>query len=84
MLALLAREGLDDAHAGDVLGERGGHVAETLAHRAVGARRADAEERPSRRHQRDDRERREREPPVEDEQEDRRPDERERALDEAS
>ncbi len=31
----LAVEGLHDAHAGDVLGERRGHQAEPLAHRAV-------------------------------------------------
>ena len=41
--ALLARERLQHAHAGDVLGERRGDGAERLAHGAVGAAGALAE-----------------------------------------
>ena len=40
----LAREGLHDAHAGDVLGERRRHEPEALAHLRVRARRAHAED----------------------------------------
>ena len=80
---LLARERLHDAHAGDVLRERRGQEAEPLAHRRVGARRALAEDRRREAHQRDDGAGREREPPVEDEEDDRRADQRQRVLDEA-
>ena len=37
---VLARERLEDAHAGDVLGERRRHEAEALAHGAIGDRGA--------------------------------------------
>ena len=80
---LLAREGLEDAHARDVLLERGGHRAEPLAHAAVGARRAAAEDRSREAHEREDEQRREREPPVEQEEDDDRPEEHQRVLDEA-
>ena len=78
--AVLAHERLHHAHAGDVLGERRRDEAEPLSHRGVRARRALAEEHGPDAHERDHRERGEREPPVEDEQEDRRAAERERAL----
>ena len=79
---LLAGEGLDDAHAGDVLGEGRGHEPEALPHRPVGARRVAAEQHRADAHHRDHREGREGESPVEDEQQDRRADQRQRALDE--
>ena len=78
--ALLADERLHHPHARDVLGERRGDEPEPLPHLCVGARRARAEEQRRDAHERDHRERGEREPPVEDEQEDGRADERERAL----
>ena len=66
---LLAREGLQNAHARDVLGERRRDRAERLAHRAVGASRALAEPGRRKRHRgHDHRERRECEPPVEEEE----------------
>jgi hypothetical protein len=78
----LARERLHDAHAGDVLGERRRDEAEPLAHLAVRARRARAED-PRRDHeQRDHGHRRERELPVEEEEDDRGAEQRERALNE--
>ena len=80
--ARLARERLDDAHAGDVLGERGRDEAEALAHGAVGAGAAHPKDRGRHGHRRDDGQRREREPPVEQEEDDRRADEQERVLDE--
>ena len=56
-------EGLQDAHAGDVLGERRGHGAEAFADPAIGAARLPPEDR-RRHHQRRDHDQRgEREPP---------------------
>ena len=78
----LAPERLDDAHATDVLGERRRDEAEPLPNCAVGAGRADAEERRCDQHQRQHGQRREREPPVEEEEDDRRAEQEERALDE--
>ena len=83
LVRLLARERLDDAHAGDVLGERGGDQAEALAHGAVRARRAPAEDAGRDGHQREHGEGRQREAPVEHEQDHRRADEHERVLEEA-
>ena len=80
----LARERLQDAHAGDVLGERRRDVAQRLADAAVAARRLLAEDRRRDGQRRDDGERREREPPVEDEQDHRGADERQRVLDRAT
>jgi hypothetical protein len=80
---LLARERLHHAHAGDVFRERRGDEAEALADFAVGTRRADAEDHGRDGHQRNDRQGREGEPPVQDEEQDRRADERERVLHEA-
>ena len=74
---------MDDAHAGDVLGEGGGHEPEPLADGQVGAGRPLAEDRRRDAHERDHGERREGQPPVEDEEQDRRPEEGERVLDEA-
>jgi hypothetical protein len=79
----LAREGLDDPHARDVLGERRGDQAQPLAHGRVGAGRAEAEDPGGDAHERDHDQRRQREPPVEDEEQDRRAEERERVLHEA-
>ena len=80
---LLAREGLHDAHARDVLGERRSHEPQAFAHRAIGARRANAEDDGRDAHQRDHGEGRQGEPPVEDEEQDRRADQRQAVLDEA-
>ena len=80
LVARLARERLDDAHAGDVLGERRGHEPEPLAHLAVGPSRALAEDPRCDHEQRNHRHRREGELPVEEEEDDRGPDERQRAL----
>ena len=77
----LPRERLDDAHAGDVLGERGGDEAEPLADVAVGAIRAAAEPGGRDRHQRQHRQRRERELDVEEEENDRGAEKQERVLD---
>ena len=66
----LPRERLHDAHAGDVLGERGGDEAEPLADIAVGAIGAAAEPGGRDRHQRQHRQRRERELDVEEEEND--------------
>ena len=84
MFALLAGERLDDPHAGDVLGERRGDEAEPLAHRR-GRRASSSVRKKNRRdaHHRDHRQRGEREPPVEDEEQDRGADQRQRVLDEA-
>ena len=79
----LAGEGLDDAHPGDVLLQRGGDQPEPLADAAIRARRASAEDRRGDGHQREDDERGEREAPVEQEEDDRRADENEEVLDEA-
>ena len=79
----LAREGLDDPHARDVLGERRGDEPEPLPHAPVRAVRADPEPRRRAGHQRQDDERREREPPVEEEEDDGRPQQEERVLHEA-
>ena len=68
----------------DVLGERRRDEAEPLAHLPVRARRADAEERGRDGHERDHGEHGEREPPVEEEEDDGRADEDERVLHEAS
>ena len=76
----LARERLHDAHAGDVLRQRRGDEPEPLAHVRVRARGVPAEDDGRDAHERDDRACREREPPVEDEQQHGRADERERAL----
>jgi hypothetical protein len=80
---VLARERLNDAHPGDVLGERRGDEAESFAHRAVGTCGVAPEEERGDAHGRDHGEGREAETPVEDEEQDRSADERERALDEA-
>ena len=64
----LARERLDDPHAGDVLGERRRDEAEALADVAVRPRGVLAEEERADAHRRDHGQRREREPPVEDEE----------------
>jgi hypothetical protein len=79
---LLARERLDDPHAGDVFGERGGDEPEALPDGSIGAGRVAPEQHRSDTHDRDHREGRERQAPVEDEEENRRADERQRALDE--
>ena len=79
----LPRERLHDAHAGDVLGERGGDEAEPLADIAVGAVGAAAEPGGRDRHQRQHRQRRERELDVEEEENDRGAEEQERVLDQA-
>ena len=79
----LAREGLHDAHARDVLGERRRDEAEPLANAAVRMVRARPEPRGREPHQREDDQRREREPPVEEEEHDYRSREDERVLDEA-
>ena len=76
----LARVGLDDAHAGDVLRKRRGDEADALTHAPVGAVGADAEPDRRERHQRQHRQRREREPPVEHEQDDSRADEQHQVL----
>jgi hypothetical protein len=81
-VAVLAREGLDDPHARDVLGQRGRDEPESLADRRVRAGGVDAEEDRAHAHDRDHGEGREGQPPVEDEEQDRRADERQRALDE--
>ena len=78
----LAGERLQDAHPGDVLRERRRDRAERLAHAAVGASRALAEERGRDGHRRHHDERRECEPPVEEEENDRGPEQRQRVLDE--
>ena len=83
VFVLLARERLHDAHACDVLCERRRHEAQALADGAIRAGGADAEDHGRDAHEWDDRQRREREPPVEDEEEDRRADQREAVLDEA-
>ena len=79
----LAGERLDDPHARDVLRERGGHEPEALADVSVGAVRARPEPGGRSGHERKDEERREREPPVEEEEHDGRSHEDERVLDEA-
>jgi hypothetical protein len=79
----LAGEGLDDAHAGDVLGESRRDEAEPLADTAVGVVRARAEPRRRQAHQREHDERRERKAPIEEEEDDDRPSEDERVLNEA-
>ena len=83
LLHRLARERLDDAHAGDVLGERGRDEAEPLADAAVGAVRAAAEPGGQQRHRDQHGQRREREPDVEEEEDDRGADEQQRVLDQA-
>ena len=83
LLHRLARERLDDAHPGDVLGERGGDEAEPLAHVAVGAVRAAAEPGRHERHRHEHGQRRERQPPVEEEEDDRGAEQEERVLDQA-
>ena len=83
LLHRLPRERLDDAHSGDVLGERGGDEAEPLADVAVGAVGAAAEPGRRDRHQRQHRQGGERELDVEEEENDRRAEEEERVLDEA-
>ena len=70
LVARLARVRLDDTHPGDVLRERGRDEADALAYPAVGAVRADPEPHRQEGHQREDGERREREPPVEHEEDD--------------
>ena len=79
----LACERLHDAHASDVLGERRGDEADPLSDAPVRTVRTDAEPGGRERDKRHDRQRREREPPVEDQQDDRGPDEQKRVLDEA-
>ena len=83
VFVLLARERLHDAHACDVLCERRRHETQTLADGAIRAGGANAEDHGRDAHEWDDRQRREREPPVEDEEEDRRADQREAVLNEA-
>ncbi len=78
--ALLAYERLHHPHAGDVLGERGRHEAEPLAHRRVGPGGARAEERARQDHERDHDEGREGEPRVEHDQEEGCAAEQQRAL----
>ena len=80
LVGALARVRLHDAHPGDVLRERRGHVAEPLADGAVRARRVDPEGGRRGQHQRHDREGRQRELPVEQEEDHGRPDEDQRAL----
>ena len=79
----LARERLHDSHARDVLGERGGHEPETLSDAPVRAIRAHPKPRCRSAHQRQHEERREREAPVEEEEDDRGADQDEAVLDEA-
>ena len=79
----LAGEGLDDAHARDVLGERRRHETEPLADVPVRPVRARPEPGGRERHQREDDERREGEAPVEEEEDDDGAGEDERVLDEA-
>ena len=83
LLHRLARERLDDAHAGDVLGERRRDEAEPLADAAVGAVRAAAEPGGHERHRDQHRQRRQRELPVEEEEDDGRADQEQRVLDQA-
>ena len=80
---LLPRERLKHAHARDVLGERGSDKAEALSDRSVGACRPRPEDRGSDAHERQHRARCERKPPVQDEEDDRGAEQRERVLDEA-
>ena len=82
LVRALAAERLDDAHAADVLGERGRHEAEPLADCAISPRGVDPEERGRQEHERQHRERGQREAPVEEEEDDRGADQEERALDE--
>ena len=81
---LLTREGLENAHARDVLGERRRDRAEGLPDGAVGASGALAEPGGRKRHRGHDHHRRECEPPVEEEEDHRRADERQRVLDEGA
>ena len=83
LLHRLARERLDDAHARDVLRERGRDEAEPLADAAVGAVRAAAEPGGHERHRDEHRQRREREPPVEEEEDDGGAEQEQRVLDQA-
>ena len=83
LLHRLPRERLDDAHSRDVLGERGGDEAEPLSDVPVGAVGAAAEPGRRNRHQRQHRQGGERELDVEEEENDRRPEEEQRVLDEA-
>ncbi len=83
LLHRLARERLDDAHAGDVLRERGGDEAEPLADAAVGAVRAAPEPGRDERHRDQDGQRREREPDVEEEEDDGGAEQEQRVLDQA-
>ncbi len=80
LVARLARERLHDAHPGDVLGERRRDEPEPLAHLAVRAGRPRAEHASRDHERRDHRHRRERELPVEEEEDDRGADQRQRAL----
>ena len=82
-VCLLARERLDDPHPRDVLGERGRHEAEPLAHGRVRAGGALAEDHRRDAHERDHDQRRECQAPVEDEEQDRGAEQSERVLDEA-
>ena len=77
----LAPEGLHDARAREILGQRRRHVAQALAHPPVGARRVPAEEPCRERHQREEDERRQREAPVEVDQDGRRAEQEQRVLD---
>ena len=79
----LAREGLHDAHAREILSERRRDQAEPLANAAIGMVRARPEPGGREAHQREDDQRREREPPVEEEEHDYRSREDEGVLDEA-
>jgi hypothetical protein len=79
----LARERLDDAHPGDVLRERRGHQPEALADAAVRMVRARPEPRGREAHEREDHEGRQRETPVEEEENDHGAREEERVLHEA-
>ena len=83
LLHRLARERLDDAHAGDVLGERRRDEAEALAHAAVGPVGAAAEPGRDERHRDQHGQRRQREPPVEQEEDDGGADEEQGVLDQA-
>ena len=83
LLLGLARERLDDAHPGDVLGERRGDERKPLPHIAIGAVRPAAEPRGDEPHRWEHGQRGEREAPVEEEEHHGRADQQQRVLDEA-
>ena len=77
---VLTCEGLEDAHARDVFGQRRGDEPQALPDGAVGEGRARAEHRRGDDQRRHHRERREREPPVEEEQDHDRAEQQQRVL----